>query len=184
MRQHQIILLLLLLSVFSCRKPGTPSPERSDIIIAGYLPYYGMSKVDLAITRRLDHLYYFSTAPDDDGRFYMEASKTSDIDELNNYLDRFDTKLFLVVGGWYESENIHLMASDPLLRADYIEQLIDYCLINNIEGVDLDWESYPVTVNENDFRSLVIELSAALKDEGLTLFDCHGSITVRYFRRA
>jgi GH18 family chitinase len=166
-KYYSIILIFLLANLFSCKKPGTPYNEQSDIIIAGYLPYYGMLKVDLGITRRLDHLYYFSTTPDAEGRFFMEASKTSDIDDINNYLSRFDTKLFLVVGGWYESENIHLMASDPLLRADYIEQLVDYCLLNDIEGIDLDWESYPVPVDEDDFRSLVKELSAALKNEGL-----------------
>jgi len=159
--------LLLMQSCQTDDLPDIQINELDDLFVAGYLPHYGFQRFDFDAIQHIDRLYYFSVAPDSLGNFKTENFHLQNIAQLNKKLTGLQTELFLVVGGWYESETIFPMAEDPERRTVYINKLIGFCLENNIDGIDLDWEAYPKKVPENDYIDLVAELSAETKKNNL-----------------
>lgn len=111
MKRRHIIFLIIILITAACSKEEIEYTD-NDLIIAAYLPYWGMDKVDLNSLSHLDILYYFSIAPDQDGLFVVPEGLISDINLARDRL-RNDALLFLVLGGWYESETIFPMFEDP-----------------------------------------------------------------------
>ena len=167
LRRFLLIILFTIAALPSCKKE-TPLPaDEGDFIIAGYLPYWGMEDVDFTIIQHLDILYFFSIAPDENGNFEVAPGIIDDINILKALIDASHTKLFIVVGGWYESETIFPMALDQAKRAAYISDLVNFCKQNGIDGVDLDWEGYPVSIVDSDHLRLVEDLSYALHGNGL-----------------
>ena len=164
-KKLHISLIIIMLLVWSCYK-NEPEHIKNDIIVAAYLPYWGMDNVDLDALQYLDILYYFSLAPDQDGLFEVPEGRVPDINIIRSHL-RSDALLFIVVGGWYESETIFPMFEDPEKRADYISQLIRFCLEHDIDGVDLDWEDYPYSIPPQDRSILTSMLSDSLRSNGL-----------------
>lgn len=156
--------IFVLLSACTDKKTGIPE---NDILVAAYLPHWGIDNADMTVLPYLDHLYYFSIAPDQQGEFFIPEGMTEDIELIKTYTEGTETLLFLVLGGWYESETIFTMFEDPSLRQDYVDRLTSFCLDNGINGVDLDWESYPLTVRPQDHSVLINMLSQSLRANGL-----------------
>jgi len=165
MKKLALTVLLIMVIVWSCTK-DEPEPVDNNLIVAAYLPYYGMDNVDLNGLRYLDILYYFSLAPDQEGLFTVPSYILPDLNTIKTHLDD-EAHLFIVLGGWYESETIFPMFEDPEKRGDYISQLVNFCLDNGIDGVDLDWEDYPVIVPAGDRSILTTMLSDSLRSNGL-----------------
>lgn len=167
LKRSQIILLLILIIASACHKDEEEF-KSNDLIIAAYLPYWGMDNVDLNSLAHLDILYYFSLTPDQDGLFEVPEGRIEDINLIKERL-RGDALLFLVLGGWYESETIFTMFGDPEKRGNYISHLVDFCLENDIDGIDLDWEDYPYTIPPQDRSVLTSMLSDSCRAHGLFL---------------
>ena len=160
--------LILLVLFWGCSEDSEIIPEEkgNNLLIAGYLPSYGMSRFDLNNVSLLDRIYYFSIAPDDNGAFAANDVDVLNIHTLRNNMNA-NQQLFVVVGGWFESRNIHAMAASAELRTSYVQTLLQFCKNNQIDGVDLDWEGFPIQVNDADYAELVKELYAALNPEGI-----------------
>jgi len=165
MKKIYLLLILILVLAWACKEKETEYIE-NDLIVAAYLPYWGMDNVDMNGLRYLDIIYYFSIAPDYDGFFSVPDGMISDLNTIKSRI-RSDALLLIVLGGWYESETIFPMFGDPDKRADYITQLVQFCLENDIDGIDLDWEDYPVVVPSQDRSILTRMLSDSLRSNGL-----------------
>lgn len=157
--------LVLMLLVFGCTEKEILKPG-NDLIVAAYLPHWGMDRVDMNSLNKLDILYYFSLAPDENGLFTVPEGMIADLDNIKDNIDS-RTLLFLVLGGWYESATIFPMFADPDKRASYISQLVEFCIDHDIDGVDLDWEDYPIYIPPQDRSILTSEMSASLRANGL-----------------
>ncbi|MEE4214241.1 MAG: glycoside hydrolase family 18 protein [Bacteroidales bacterium] len=165
MKIRYLFFFIIILISAACSKEENEYPD-NDLLIAAYLPYWGMDEVDLNSLQHLDILYYFSLAPDEDGLFEVPEGRISDINIIKGRL-RSDALLFIVLGGWYESETIFPMFEDPAKRANYISQLVNFCLEHNIDGVDLDWEDYPWYIPPQDRSILTSQMSDSLRANGL-----------------
>lgn len=165
MKKLYISISLILVLAWACTEKKTEYTE-NDLIIAAYLPHWGMDNVDMNILRHLDILYYFSVAPDHDGLFIVPEGMISDLNIIKSHI-RSDALLFIVLGGWYESETIFPMFEDPVKRSYYVGQLVHFCLEHDIDGVDLDWEDYPVAVPVQDRSMLTSMMSDSLRSNGL-----------------
>ncbi|MDP4204465.1 MAG: glycoside hydrolase family 18 protein [Bacteroidota bacterium] len=164
--------LSFLTLIYSCSKDETndlpPVKSNSSFIIAGYLPEWGITRINNQELSKLDIIYYFSIQPDSNGNFEMNATDQNNINNLKAKLNS-KTKLFVTIGGWYESETIFPMASDAVKRHDYALKLLKFCQENQIRGIDLDWEDYPKLINEDQYIALTKELSDVLKPAGIKL---------------
>ena len=165
MKKIYLFLIVIIVLPWACTEKDTEYTE-NDLIIAAYLPHWGMDNVDMNSLGYLDMLYYFSIAPDQDGLFIVPEGMISDLNTIKSRI-RSDALLLIVLGGWYESETIFPMFEDPDKRADYINQLVQFCLEHDIDGVDLDWEDYPVSVPPQDRSILTSMMSDSLRSNGL-----------------
>ncbi|XP_017051575.1 acidic mammalian chitinase [Drosophila ficusphila] len=80
-------------------------------------------------------------------------------------------KTLVAVGGWNEgSKRFSIVASDPLKRAKFVDDVVRFLQRHGFDGLDLDWE-YPGQRHslENDDRSNYITFLKELK-EGLDPF--------------
>lgn len=166
------VILLSLLIFSSCEKDAPlptpdPDPEWPALFVAGYIPHWGMANFDETALKHLNRVYYFSLAPDVDGQFIVHDRDHQNLSKLNESVKSTNCELYIVLGGWYESENIHAMASTAEKRQAYITALVQLCKTYDLDGVDLDWENYPFPFDINDFIDLVNELSLALAANGL-----------------
>ena len=165
------ICFVILLIIIGCSKDTPePLPESQDLphlFVAGYLPHWGMGNFDETALNHIDRVYYFSLAPDVDGQFEILERDRLNLLSLGELTAITDCELFIVIGGWYESENIHIMASSAEKRQAYISEMINLCQTYNLDGVDLDWENYPYPFDIDDFIDLVNEMSYALREKGL-----------------
>ena len=165
-------LICILLILFSCSKPSDDGPKpieptKHKLLIAGYVPYYTFQRFDLSSLNAIHRLYYFSLWPDVEGNFQYFERDIENLNTLKNNLNSEHCELFLVIGGMYESETIHTMAASKTKRTAYIQQLVDFCQLHEISGIDLDWEGYPYPIDQNDFRALIEEMSLAFRGNGL-----------------
>ncbi len=164
-------ILLLFVLVWGCSQdsdvlPEVEEPKKNELLIAGYLPRYGMDIIDMKNLELINRLYYFSIEPDESGNFVSEQSEIDHLQLLNNELND-DQELFVVLGGWFESENIHTMAATAESRKNYAIALLQFCKDHYIDGVDLDWEAYPKSVNDSHYIELVKELYKTLNPNGI-----------------
>lgn len=172
MKLKQLAIFFILLSVIlcSCEKSEDEEPpinELPELFIAGYLPWYGFNNFDFEALKHIDRVYYFSLAPDSAGNYIMPDIHLQNIQLLKNKIGESESELFIVVGGWYESETIFPMAENIEKREAYVDSLVQFCVENNLGGVDLDWEAYPTSVPEADYISLVDLLSEKLRENNL-----------------
>ena len=176
MKHTTLTLAILCLFLIGCSKkavtpatggeaPTTP-PEEKKIMVSGYVPSYGISRLDFKNLEYLDRIYYFSIEPDANGIFQMSVSDSTNIELIKSKLNS-QQQLFLVIGGWVKSQNIPAMASDPSKRNAYIQEVVGFCKRRGVNGVDLDWEDYPGPVNQSVYVTLVKEFYLALHARGI-----------------
>lgn len=166
---YKYCLLLFLLSavLHSCKKENNNPESGNDFIVAGYLPAWGMDAVDFEVAGHLDILYFFSLAPDENGEFYAIPEISEYLTALKGTLHRDRTRLYIVVGGYWESETIFPMAKDAEKRASYIHELVSFCRENGLDGVDLDWEPYPFSISDEEYLALAGQMSDSLRANNL-----------------
>ena len=166
-------LLPVLFSLTSCQKDDSPvvppEPEtiESPIIIAGYLPDYSFGNFDFDALNLLSRVYFFSVAPDSAGNFTISSEMAAHIREVKSAIGNQNIELFLVLGGWYESENIFPMATSTEKRVKYIADITNFCVSEQLNGLDLDWEDYPQTIPQQDYEALCSDLATALHSQHL-----------------
>lgn len=165
MRKVNVVFLLILLLAWACTKEDIEYID-NDLIIAAYLPYWGMDRADMNSLQYLDIVYYFSLAPDAEGLFMIPDGTIANLNTIKSHISN-ETLLFIVLGGWYESETIFPMFADPVKRGDYVSQLVQFCIEHGIDGVDLDWEDYPIVVPSQDRSILTTMMSDSLRAHGL-----------------
>jgi chitinase len=156
----------ILLTSFLANAQKNAATQEQKLLMAGYLPASKINTFDTSALKYLDRIYYFSIAPDSAGQFFVSPENIEKIKRLRSAMQPSQS-LYLVIGGWIESRNIHVMAADPAKKAAYIKALIDFCQLAQLNGVDLDWEDYPQAVNADDYVTLVKEMSTALHEANL-----------------
>ena len=176
MKQTTLTLTILCIFLMSCSKKvvtaatggsdSTTSRKEKKILVSGYVPDYGMNRFDLRNLEYLDRVNYFAIEPDANGVFQVSVVDSSNIELLKSKLNS-QQQLFLVIGGWVNSQNIPAMASDPGKRNAYIQDVVAFCKRRGINGVDLDWEDYPRPVNQAVYVTLVKEFYRALHAQGI-----------------
>ncbi|ANE51417.1 glycoside hydrolase family 18 protein [Flavisolibacter tropicus] len=152
---------LLSLTGFWANAQTNTKKQEQHFLLAGYLQASNIKAFDTVALKYLDRIYFFSVTPDSTGAFFVSPEYIEKMKMLQSVM-RPSQALYLVIGGWTGSQNIHGMAADPAKKAAYIKALVEFCQSAHLNGVDLDWEDYPKAVNANDFVALVQDMSTAL----------------------
>ena len=116
---------------------------------------------------RLTDLVYFSIQPDKSGELELGHLDQPSFEELRQLTRKNKVRLSICVGGWGRSQGFSPMAPDQNLRQDFIHQLKNFCLRQDLDGVDFDWE-FPQNREEViAYEKLLVETKAAFQQHRL-----------------
>lgn len=155
--------------------------DKHDIRVISYLPYYKMNSVSGEIFNHLTHVNYFSLGTNSDGELGRVNSSgvfssvntipqiKNDLDTLKKWRGDRSTKIFVVLGGWVQSDYFDEMASDSGARENFIQNVKELLLENGLDGVDIDWEGYNGAVVDSDYKKLLTEMNKAFEGTDLKI---------------
>ncbi len=76
-------------------------------------------------------------------------------------------KVIVSVGGFGGGSGFSPMAADTAARRKFADNLASFCLTNNFDGADLDWE-YPAASDRNNFTALCAQIRQAFNQAGIS----------------
>lgn len=171
------ILLLLIIAVLVLGVPiGGLAEERNradDFKLIGY--YSGdlfNESVEKLQTDKLTHIMYAFLIPNQDGTV-KPLNKPEQLEAVVTKAHKDGCKVYIALGGW-SYEGIPLagvfekVAADNSLRAKLIDNVVNFTIQNNLDGVEIDWE-HPNANTIRSYEKLVVELSKALQQKGKNL---------------
>ena len=140
------------------------NPLADDFLIIGYLPEY--RALDPEWGKCLTDLIYFSIQPLPDGSLDNSALNIQTLQMLREMHTAYGTRIHVSIGGWERSNNFAPMATEPKARKNFVGNLISFCLENELDGIDFDWE-FPENEREiQAYADLLTEVKAAFRPRG------------------
>lgn len=161
--KQPVRLLFLFILLLSLRNPALSQEEFRMI---GYLPYYRFNLIDSINLEGLTHVCLAFAHPDEHGIIRMEGGGVSTVVKK---LKQHNIRILLsLAGGGMSSYRSRLWSfwMSPSQRFRLIQSIISYVRQHDMDGVDVDLEWKDVNRHYSGF---IIELSEALKKEGLIL---------------
>src|SRR2546425_1231441 len=167
--QPLIIATLLVFSVIAngCKAKATESvvkPNPSDKIVVGYYFNFGNGYDFTHIMYgNLTNVAHAFAIPNANGTLNI-AGISSQISGFAGTVHQNNKKAILSVGGWSGSSNFSGVAADSNKRHAFASALKAFCVSNNYDGVDIDWE-YPSFRERPNVTRLIQEISDSLRAE-------------------
>ncbi len=132
-----------------------------DFLVVGYLPEY--RDFEPSWGRCITDLIYFSAEPDEDGRLDTWRVNPERLRAMREVKETYGTRLHLSIGGYDRSEHFIEVIADWQSRRNFVEDVVQFCEANDLDGVDFDWE-FP----EGEFQTLrYISLISEVRQRGL-----------------
>ncbi|MEM6377271.1 MAG: glycoside hydrolase family 18 protein [Bacteroidota bacterium] len=142
---QKIVLFLSLFVFWGCQnqEQTTQTPDTPEHYIVGYV--FGSKPIDPATVdaKRLTHINYaFADIVDNEVVGYLPHDEENyaalnSLKKINPNL-----KILISIGGWGKSNGFSDAALTEESRATFVASAIKYMEVNQLDGIDLDWE-YP-----------------------------------------
>ena len=137
--------------------------------VSGFLPDYLVGLVAPEVGRQLDELILFSIELRPDGTLNESRLTEKHWQGTAALRQTPGLKTSICVGGWDRSEGFAAICQSPALRQKTGRELIQYCRVHQLSGVNLDWE-HPSTLEEQQgFATFLMELKQAFAPHKLDL---------------
>ncbi len=132
-------------------------------VVMGYYPSWKRAEFGPSKIRweNLTHINHAFTKPDADGNLVVPPDYLDP--ELIAAAHARGVKVDMSMGGWGNCDGFAPTVADPAKREKLIGQILDFCLTNGYDGVDIDWEFVSGPEERANFTSFVKELSSRLK---------------------
>lgn len=158
----------LIFSILSC--VTFPQQKNDDFKVIGYLPWYRFRTVDLDNLSGLSHVIIFSLVPDFEGNIVKDnINSRGNVKEISIKLRRLGISPLVCIAGWADTYPFKDVVVDDVKRTRLAEALANYCLDNNLDGIDFDWE-FPKTQEQKDgYANLIIETKALLPGKTISI---------------
>jgi chitinase len=134
-----------------------------DFKTIGYLPTYRFSTIDDIELDRLTHLNIAFANPDVNGNL---TTSGVNIDPIVEQAHDFDLEVFIALAGGAAKLSDWEDWIRPNNRSSFIHKIIDYTLLHNLQGIDVDLEWGNVN---DDYSGFVIELRDSVDQHNLKL---------------
>ena len=79
---------------------------------------------------------------------------------ISNIIHDQGAKFLLSLGGWGNHAGFEVISGDSVLRELFIYNLVSILLVNNYDGVDLDWEFPDSNTDRENLNSLVSDMDS------------------------
>lgn len=142
----------------------TPMPETPFRVIA-YVT--GAVVPEVIPYDKLTHLNYAFLIPNDDGTF-APLTNLWKLQKIVADAHAADVQVLISVGGWGWDAQFETLASDPAMRAAFVQNLTNFVNENDLDGADVDWEYPDPGPSSQNYLALIQELRQAMPDKLLT----------------
>ena len=136
-----VLLISFLLSGCQIEFHRSKQPNFGSYRVVGYVRSH--TDINSIAPEKLTHVNFAFAKLDEDGKLYLEKEgadqRLSQLVALKNRNE--DLKILLSIGGW-AADHFSDAALTPAARRQFAEQIVDFVLKYDLDGVDLDWE-YP-----------------------------------------
>ena len=135
------VVIMTLVSISAVAEEASKKP----LAVAGYIPEYRYGGIDWkGMSKRVTHAILFS----------LEVSREGKIVALDRFPDaktyalareetkRAGAKLMICLGGNSRTNGFPVVATNPKLRSTFVQNMKDFLVQHDLDGVDLNWE-YP-----------------------------------------
>ena len=139
----------------------------ADPLVVGYLPDYRIETWTPPTESPLTDIIFFGIEALEGGVLPNVPVPPAQIDRAHALKNQLKTRLLLCVGGWGRSAHFPATAADDAARARLITSLRDFCLANDFDGIDYDWEHPKDDAEMANYVRLLTETRAAFKEDGL-----------------
>ena len=141
--------------------------EDSSFTVVGYLPDYRLAGIDVNVGKYADELVFFSIEPTSAGELKSDRF-TSDVKIRLNMIKALNsTRLLIAIGGWDRSTGFATMSTNTEAREKFIQNLTAFCVDNDFDGADFDWEFPANLTEEMAYWKLLAEVKEAFKPYNL-----------------
>ena len=134
--------------------------------IVGYFPSWQGDVQDIQY-QYLTHIMYSFVLPNDDGSLQpLDAESIAELGDLVLLAHGQGVKVGIALGGWNDGDDSAFveLAANSATRTAFVNNITDFVVQHNLDGVDMDWE-YPSSNEEaEDYTALMTELRAALDE--------------------
>ena len=134
---------------------------KNDFFVVGYFPDYRDFNIEWGEV--VTDFIYFSAEPFANGSLNMYRLKPEVLQGMREMKALYGTHLFISIGGYERSEHFSAMVRYENPREKFAEQLIQFALENELDGIDFDWE-FPKTSAE---IAGYVELMKTIQENGL-----------------
>ena len=140
-------------------------------MINGYVPnyrdYQTASDVDYS---NLDIAYAcFFNATVDGNIVTIDSWSKRSMDSVVSKAHAAGKKAYCVLGQSWGSTVLRDMSNDNTARANFVSNVVDFCIDNGYDGVDIDWEGLTTALERKGHDTLMVDLKPALRAAGLGL---------------
>ena len=123
--------------------------------VVGYYPQWVVSnlppsEIDLNVVTHVIHSFAW---PNEDGSISSYDGMFGS--GMSNIIHNQGAKFLLSLGGWGNHVGFEVISGDPVLRELFIYNLASILMINNYDGVDLDWE-FPDSITDRENLNLLV----------------------------
>jgi hypothetical protein len=153
------------------RKPPYKNerPAAGRFRVIGYLPYYRIADIDPDVGKYLTDMVYFSAEVGPNGELVNDRLKNEHLEKLRSIKQDHRVALYLCVGGWGRSAGFVRLAASPDARHKFTEAATQFCLENEFDGIDLDWEHPAGDEQYANFVKLLEDLKRRFEPHDLRL---------------
>ena len=137
--------------------------------IVGYFPFWESGDINSIDYTKLTDIIYFHIWPNSDGSLDTSVINLNDLNTIRDRAHAAGVSISIAVGGWGVSDGFPPMAQDSIARANFVSNISNFISANNLDGVDIDWETPIDQVKINNQDMLLSDLADALHPLGKTV---------------
>ena len=130
--------------------------QSADYKVVAYLPGYRTATVDTSIGKYIDDLIYFNLRVDSSANLTEEVISEEGLALVAAIKEKYNVRTQICIAGWWTTTGIHFapVVTNDSLRANLIQNILDFCLEYGFDGIDYDWE-HPQNDEELEIRVLL-----------------------------
>jgi len=138
--------------------------------VAVYLPWWDQDNGFESIKENKDKIshikaFWYQIKKDGTIRKYTGAGNK----EIIKFAKTNNIKILPVINSAHEPENVELIFTDAKARSKHINDILELILLNEYDGIEIDYESMDGENQKEGFSTFIKELSTVLKNNSKTL---------------
>jgi GH18 family chitinase len=137
--------------------------------VCAYLPEYRVGAASVPPVSGLTDLILFSIEVNPDGSLNERRWSSRHWESTQAIRSLPGLRTHICVGGWERSSGFAEASASPEARKRLGHELVAFCQLHQLQGVDLDWEHPSSKTDQTHFATLLQELQPLLHAEGLEL---------------